>query len=144
MARIERKQLNGKPKKADWVDAYVGSRIRARRMAVGMSQDALAEKLGLTFQQVQKYEKGINRVGAGRLWNIAKILDVPITYFYEGVQGDDQSASAESEDSFVFDFLSSREGQQLAQAFQQISDRHLRRHVIGMVKAMSEDRVAAK
>jgi transcriptional regulator with XRE-family HTH domain len=65
-------------------DAFVGNRVRLRRMLIGMSQEKLGELLGLTFQQVQKYEKGVNRIGAGRLWQVAQILSVPINYFYEG------------------------------------------------------------
>src|SRR3954471_8755620 len=72
-------------KKANPVDAHVGHRVRLRRMLIGMSQERLGELLGLTFQQVQKYEKGINRIGAGRLFEVAGILGVPIGFFYEDV-----------------------------------------------------------
>src|SRR5579885_481415 len=72
-------------KQANPIDAQVGNRVRLRRMLIGMSQERLGELLGLTFQQVQKYEKGINRIGAGRLFEMARILDVPIDYFYEDV-----------------------------------------------------------
>jgi transcriptional regulator with XRE-family HTH domain len=72
-------------KQANPIDAQVGNRVRLRRMLIGMSQEKLGELLGLTFQQVQKYEKGVNRIGAGRLFQVARILSVPIDYFYEGV-----------------------------------------------------------
>src|ERR1700733_9094915 len=103
-------------KQANPVDAQVGNRIRLRRMLVGMSQERLGELLGLTFQQVQKYEKGVNRIGAGRLFQVAQILGVPISYFYEGVA--EQSAEAmRNGDSTtpppVMEFLSSGEGLQL-------------------------------
>src|SRR6201999_1109551 len=75
-------------KQANPIDAQVGNRVRLRRMLIGMSQEKLGESLGLTFQQVQKYEKGVNRIGAGRLFHVARILGVPITYFYEDVAGD--------------------------------------------------------
>ncbi len=74
-------------KKANPIDAQVGNRVRIRRMLIGMSQERLGDTLGLTFQQIQKYEKGINRIGAGRLFEIARILGVPIDYFYDGVSG---------------------------------------------------------
>jgi transcriptional regulator with XRE-family HTH domain len=145
MAEEKRKRSPGEPKKANSVDAYVGMRIRARRMALGMSQDSLADKLGLTFQQVQKYEKGINRVGAGRLWNIAKILDVPITHFYQGLQGDEQAAGvAESGDTYIIDFMSSHEGAQLARAFQNIKDPGLRKRMLDLIKSLAEDPAAAE
>src|SRR5438477_8611784 len=80
--------LSAVPKKqANPIDAQVGHRVRLRRMLIGMSQERLGEMLGLTFQQVQKYEKGINRIGAGRLFEVAGILGVPVSFFYEDVNG---------------------------------------------------------
>src|SRR5271154_5576575 len=76
-------------KQASPVDAQVGNRVRLRRMLIGMSQEKLGDFLGLTFQQVQKYEKGVNRIGAGRLFGIAQVLGVPISYFYEDATGDE-------------------------------------------------------
>ena len=78
---IARKLMAGK--KPNPVDAHVGSRVRLRRMLLGMSQERLGESMGLTFQQVQKYEKGVNRIGASRLFQISKILDVPVQFFFE-------------------------------------------------------------
>src|ERR1700756_2733344 len=72
------------PRRPNPIDIHVGSRVRFRRMLLGMSQEKLGEKLGLTFQQVQKYEKGINRIGASRLQQISRTLDVPPAYFFEG------------------------------------------------------------
>ena len=72
-------------KQANPIDMQVGNRVRIRRMLIGMSQERLGDLLGLTFQQVQKYEKGVNRIGAGRLFEVARILDVPIDFFYEGL-----------------------------------------------------------
>src|SRR5271170_564399 len=99
-------------KQANPIDAQVGNRIRLRRMLIGMSQERLGELLGLTFQQVQKYEKGINRIGAGRLFEIARILDVPINFFYEGVSASDDGMSDAG--APVMEFVSSGEGLQLS------------------------------
>src|SRR5476649_2550388 len=74
-------------KQANPIDIQVGNRVRIRRMLIGMSQEKLGDMLGLTFQQVQKYEKGVNRIGAGRLFEVSRILNVPIDFFYEGVNG---------------------------------------------------------
>src|SRR5579863_3439216 len=98
-------------KQANPVDAQVGSRVRIRRMLIGMSQEKLGDLLGLTFQQVQKYEKGVNRIGAGRLYEIARILGVPIEFFYEGVAGG-ASGFAEAESAPLMEFVSSGEGMQ--------------------------------
>src|SRR5713226_8806909 len=103
-------------KQANPIDAQVGNRVRLRRMLIGMSQERLGEMLGLTFQQVQKYEKGINRIGAGRLFEVASILGVPISFFYEDVNGKTaMTGLAEGEEPPpVMEFLSSGEGLQLS------------------------------
>ena len=80
-------------KQANPIDIQVGNRVRIRRMLIGMSQERLGDLLGLTFQQVQKYEKGVNRIGAGRLFEVSRILDVPVDFFYEGVSDAGQGAS---------------------------------------------------
>lgn len=80
-----------KPKTPHPVDIHVGRRVRIRRVMREMSQTKLAEQLGLTFQQLQKYESGANRISASRLWHVAQILDVPVTYFFEGIEGADQA-----------------------------------------------------
>src|ERR1051325_9669588 len=100
-------------KKPNPIDIHVGSRIRLRRTMLGMSQEKLGESLGITFQQIQKYEKGTNRVGASRLQNISSILNVPVSFFFEDAPGDQsgQSGMAEASSSnYVVDFLSSSEG----------------------------------
>jgi transcriptional regulator with XRE-family HTH domain len=129
-------------KQANPVDGQVGSRVRLRRMLIGMSQEKLGELLGLTFQQVQKYEKGVNRIGAGRLYEVSRILDVPIDYFYEGVVG--QSAGrggfAESDAAPpVMEFVSSGEGLQLSLAFMRIKDAKVRKRVLDLVKSLAEE-----
>ena len=127
-------------KQANPIDAQVGNRVRLRRMMMGMSQEKLGEMLGLTFQQVQKYEKGINRIGAGRLFEVSRILDVKIDYFYEGVSGQPEGGFAESESSPpVMEFVTSGEGLQLSLAFMKIKDPKLRKRVLDLVKQMSAD-----
>src|ERR1051325_5577753 len=105
-------------KQANPIDAQVGNRVRIRRMLIGMSQERLGDLLGLTFQQVQKYEKGVNRIGAGRLFEMARILGVPIDFFYEGVEsGEGRPGFAEPECAPpVMEFVSSGEGLQLSLA----------------------------
>ena len=114
-------------------------------MLIGMSQERLGELLGLTFQQVQKYEKGINRIGAGRLFEVAGILGVPVSFFYEDV---DSSASAGGfaegeEPPPVMEFLSSGEGLQLSLAFMRIKDVKVRRRILELVRSLSEDELEA-
>ena len=127
-------------KQANPIDGQVGNRVRLRRMLIGMSQERLGELLGLTFQQVQKYEKGVNRIGAGRLFEVSRILNVPIDYFYEGVNNQLSGGFSESEASPpVMEFVSSGEGLQLSLAFMKIKDAKLRKRVLDLVKQMAED-----
>ena len=129
-------------KKPNPIDIHVGSRIRLRRTMLGMSQEKLGESLGITFQQIQKYEKGTNRVGASRLQNISSILNVPVSFFFEDAPGDQsgQSGMAEASSSnYVVDFLSSSEGLQLNRAFVKISDPKVRRKVVELVKALAAE-----
>lgn len=129
----------GVPKKqANPVDTQVGNRVRIRRMLIGMSQEKLGDLLGLTFQQVQKYEKGVNRIGAGRLYEIARILGVPIDFFYEGVSGSAEGV-AESNGAPVMEFVSSGEGLQLSLAFMKIRDPKVRKRVLDLVKSLAEE-----
>src|ERR1700677_4898264 len=99
-------------KQANPIDAQVGNRVRIKRMLIGMSQEKLGDMLGLTFQQVQKYEKGVNRIGAGRLYEISRILGVPIDFFYEGVAP--EGSVSDSSAAPVMEFVSSGEGLQLS------------------------------
>ena len=123
------------------IDIHVGSRVRLRRMMLSMSQEKLGEQLGITFQQIQKYEKGTNRIGASRLQHIARVLSVPVAFFFEDAPGGQVvSGMAEApETSYVVDFLSSSEGIQLNKAFVRIKDVKLRRRVIDLVRAMGGD-----
>jgi transcriptional regulator with XRE-family HTH domain len=127
-------------KQANPIDAQVGNRVRLRRMLIGMSQERLGELLGLTFQQVQKYEKGVNRIGAGRLFEVSRILGVGIDYFYEGVNSQLAGGFTDVQSSPpVMEFVSSGEGLQLSLAFMKIKDPKLRKRVLDLVKQMSED-----
>ncbi len=131
-------------KKPNPIDVHVGSRIRLRRTMLGMSQEKLGESLGITFQQIQKYEKGTNRVGASRLQNISNVLNVPVSFFFEDAPGDSSMAGgagmAEANSSnYVVDFLSSSEGLQLNRAFVNIGDHKVRRKVVELVKALAAD-----
>lgn len=130
-------------KKPNPIDIHVGSRIRLRRTMLGMSQEKLGESLGITFQQIQKYEKGTNRVGASRLQNISGILNVPVSFFFEdapGAEPTSASGSAEASSSnYVVDFLSSSEGLQLNRAFVKINDPKVRRRIVDLVKALAAE-----
>ncbi|THF47045.1 helix-turn-helix domain-containing protein [Allorhizobium terrae] len=131
-------------KKPNPIDIHVGSRIRLRRTMLGMSQEKLGEALGITFQQIQKYEKGTNRVGASRLQNISSILNVPVSFFFEDAPGEQAAGGAAgfseaASSNYVVDFLSSSEGLQLNRAFVKINDPKVRRKVVDLVKALSAE-----
>jgi len=127
-------------KQANPTDVLVGNRVRIRRMLIGMSQERLGELLSLTFQQVQKYEKGVNRIGAGRLFDVSRILGVPIDYFYEGVAAQlGQPGFAEEGAPPVMEFVSSGEGMQLSLAFMKIKDAKVRKRVLDLVKSLAEE-----
>jgi len=109
-------------------------------MLISMSQERMGELLGLTFQQVQKYEKGVNRISAGRLFDISRILGVPIDYFYEGAASQLTGARGFSENEMappVMDFLASGEGLQLSLAFMRIKDPKVRKRVLDLVKSIA-------
>ena len=114
----------------DSVDRHVGSRVRRRRLIVGMSQEKLGEALGLTFQQVQKYEKGANRIGSGRLQQIAHTLQVPISYFYDG-QGEDGSSRIPTPPELVVD----KDSADLLKAFNSLADQTMRQALLNMAQA---------
>ena len=121
------------------VDMHVGSRVRMRRMMLGISQEKLANALGLSFQQVQKYEKGANRIGASRLEHISRFLQVPVAFFFEGAS--DAAAVATTEEdarslALMNDFVSSPEGLRLVQSFVQIEDADVRRRIVALVQAI--------
>ena len=128
------------------IDVHVGSRVRFRRMLLGMSQEKLGERLGLTFQQVQKYEKGINRIGASRLFDLAQVLGVPVQFFYEEAPTSaetlplvpDGFAEKPAENTIV-EFLRSRDGLELNKAFVRISDAKARRAIVDLVRSLANE-----
>jgi transcriptional regulator with XRE-family HTH domain len=130
------------------IDTHVGSRVRLRRMLLGMSQEKLGEHLGLTFQQVQKYEKGVNRIGASRLFDLAHVLGVPVQFFYDDAPAGSGDATvahgfAERTESYVVEFLSGREGLELNKAFVRISDPRVRRSIVELVRALAGEETAS-
>ena len=125
-------------KQANPIDIQVGNRVRIRRMLIGMSQERLGDLLGLTFQQVQKYEKGVNRIGAGRLFEVSRILNVPIDFFYEGVNTQPGASEPEGAPP-VMEFVSSGEGLQLSLAFMKIKDAKVRKRMLDLVKSLAEE-----
>ena len=128
-------------KRPNPVDIHVGARIRLRRMLIGMSQERLGDQLGLTFQQVQKYEKGINRIGASRLHQISGILGVPVTYFFDDMAGENGGSPSGMDGAgsptYVLDLIHSSEGLQLVKNFLEIDNPQVRRRVVDLVKALA-------
>jgi transcriptional regulator with XRE-family HTH domain len=124
------------------VDKHVGARLRMRRVLVAMSQEKLGEALGITFQQVQKYEKGTNRIGASRLQQAASILGVPVNFFFEGAQTDVELVGSFAENpspAYVSEFASSADGRKLVAAFLRIKEPKLRKRIVDLVEAMAAD-----
>lgn len=129
------------PRVPNPVDRHVGSRVRMRRILLGMSQEKLGESLGLTFQQVQKYEKGTNRIGASRLQQISHTLNVPPSFFFDGAPNGGITGAplgvAEGS-TFVLDFIATTEGLNLNKAFARISDPKVRKRIIDLVASLAE------
>jgi transcriptional regulator with XRE-family HTH domain len=127
-------------KAPDPIDKYVGSRIRMRRIMLGMSQEKLGDALGLTFQQIQKYEKGTNRVGASRLQQIADALQVHVSFMFEGAPGGASAATGFAESAapaYVSDFLATADGLALTRAFTRLKDTKLRRSIVELVEQIA-------
>ena len=123
-------------------DKHVGSRVRMRRMMLSMSQEKLGDALGLTFQQVQKYEKGTNRIGASRLQQISHILQVPVAFFFEGAPhapGQTDGTGDAPSPAYVSDFLATSDGLALTKAFMRIKDSKLRRRIVDLVEQIAGD-----
>ncbi len=137
-------------RRANPIDAHVGGRVRLRRMLLGMSQERLAEKLGLTFQQVHKYEKGINRIGASRLFELSQLLGVGVEFFYEDAPAGDMSMlstpgfAEPASENYIVDFLNSREGVELNRAFTRITDPKVRRSIIDLVRSLANEASASE
>jgi transcriptional regulator with XRE-family HTH domain len=134
------------PRGPNPIDQHVGSRVRLRRQLMKMSQEKLGDELGVTFQQVQKYERGANRVGASRLYRLSRVLEVPVQFFFEGL-GDKTSVSGLAEDDqtpIVYDFIQSSDGVSLADSFSRIKDARVRRRILELVRTLaSEDEMEA-
>jgi transcriptional regulator with XRE-family HTH domain len=121
------------------IDVHVGGRVRMRRIEVNMAQQILGGHIGLTFQQIQKYEKGTNRIGASRLQQIGKILQVPVAYFFEGAPGGWEPAGPGTErtaNTFL-EFLGTRDGQSLVGSFSRIADARLRRSIVDLIERLA-------
>ena len=119
------------------IDKYVGKRVRMRRLMLGMSQGALADQLGLTFQQVQKYEKGVNRISASRLQHMCHILQVPVPFFFDGaphIAGQVGKGVEAPLPAYIPDFLATSDGLALVKAFMQIGDSELRRSIVRLIE----------
>jgi transcriptional regulator with XRE-family HTH domain len=126
-------------KSPDPTDKHVGSRVRMRRLMLGMSQEKLGDALGLTFQQVQKYEKGTNRIAASRLQHLAQLLQVPVPFFFEGApQAGKKSASDAPSPAYVTEFLSTADGLALTEAFMRLKNAKLRRAIVHLVEEISD------
>lgn len=130
------------------IDVHVGSRVRLRRMLIGMSQERLGELLGLTFQQVQKYEKGTNRIGASRLFQISQILGVPVQFFFDDIAEDvfqllDGAVAgnlAEADGSpFVMEFVSSAEGLELNRCYARLENPQIRKRILDLIRCLADD-----
>jgi len=140
---VERTEREHRPSP---IDVHVGSRVRLRRTLLGMSQEKLGEALGLTFQQVQKYERGVNRIGASRLFDLARVLDVPIGFFFDdmppetggGPSGSRRSGGfAETQDGFEDGALHRRETLELVRAYYRITDPAVRKRVFDLIKSLA-------
>ena len=129
------------------IDLYVGSRVRMRRTLLGMSQEKLASELGVTFQQVQKYERGLNRIGASRLWDLAQVLGVNVDFFYQDIDSETSNKSprkiyanpelSEEIAEFDMDILLRRDVISLLRAYTKIKDSKIQHSVIDLVRALS-------
>jgi transcriptional regulator with XRE-family HTH domain len=124
------------------IDKHVGSRVRMRRMMISMSQEKLGERLGITFQQIQKYEKGTNRIGASRLQQISGVLGVPVSFFFEGAPTQEGATGGLGESpspAYVSDFLATSDGLALTKAFMKVKDAKVRRRIVDLVEAIASE-----
>jgi transcriptional regulator with XRE-family HTH domain len=125
-------------KKPNPIDVHVGARLRQRRLTRGVSQEKLGEQLGVTFQQIQKYEKGSNRIGASRLFEVSRILDIPVGYFYEGLPEVGVLGNGLSEAGSAFEHQddAAADGLRLTRAFSRIRESRTRRMIIELVETL--------
>lgn len=121
------------------IDKHVGARVRMRRLLIGMSQEKLGTALGITFQQIQKYEKGANRIGASRLQQMSDVLGVPVAYFFEDAQGEALPPGfTDKKGDYVADFLATSEGLQLTKSFMKVKDPKVRRRIVDLVVSLAD------
>ncbi|MBC9177706.1 helix-turn-helix domain-containing protein [Pseudoroseomonas ludipueritiae] len=148
MANAEAAERTEKEHRPSPIDTHVGSRVRLRRTLLGLSQEKLGEALGLTFQQVQKYERGVNRIGASRLFDLSRVLDVPIGFFFDDMPGSTPGASsmarprmaggfAEQQEGFEDDTLHKRETLELVRAYYRINEPAVRKRVFDLIKSLA-------
>jgi transcriptional regulator with XRE-family HTH domain len=116
------------------VDVYVGKRVRMRRIEINMSQEFLGEQIGLTFQQIQKYEKGTNRIGASRIQQIGKVLEVPASFFFDGAPGGWEGEASSQTTPALLELLGTRDGQILISSFVRITDAEIRRSFVCLIE----------
>lgn len=127
-------------------DIHVGKRLRLRRTILGLSQEAIGNAIGVTFQQVQKYERGVNRMGSSRLFEFSKILSVPVSYFFEEMEKEKGAVThnaagvAEDAPSFEHEKMSSRETLEMMRAYYRITDSHVRKRVFELIKSLADDK----
>ncbi len=142
-ARGPRRKPRAKKGGPNAIDVHVGTRMRMRRLLLGLSQEKLGDALGLTFQQVQKYERGVNRIGAGRLFALAQALEVPVTFFYEdlpaGTGARRNRALAESAAALEGEPMSNRETIELVRAYYRVGDPRKRRKVLELIRSMGRE-----
>lgn len=143
MAENKDQGEQGEDRRPHPIDVHVGSRVRLRRTMLGMSQDKLGDALGLTFQQVQKYEKGVNRIGASRMFDLSRILNVPIQFFYDDFDAMTGTSYGFAEHgvgdpSAITELLNTPEGVQLCKYFSEISDPKIRKRVLELVKTLAD------
>jgi transcriptional regulator with XRE-family HTH domain len=119
------------------VDVHVGSRVRLRRAALGLSQDQLGSAIGISFQQVQKYERGANRIGASRLYQMSKALQMPISYFFEGFG--DEGLAEDGDSAYQTDPVLKRESLEVMRAYHQIKDPKQRKKILKLIQALAEE-----
>lgn len=137
MDMLNQEKSPSKKGKPHDVDIHVGGRVRLRRSALGLSQDQLGAAIGLSFQQVQKYERGANRIGASRLYEMSKVLQIPISYFFENMDG--MGVAEEGDGGYQTDPVIKREVLELMRAYHQILDPKQRKKILKLVQGLAED-----
>jgi len=129
------------PRSPNPIDIHVGTRIRLQRQVMKMSQEKLGDQLGVTFQQVQKYERGANRVGASRLWKMSQVMGVPVGYFFAGLDRENAITEFTEDDELpiVYDFINSTDGVSLAKAVSRIKNKAVRRQILELARSLAKD-----